>query len=175
MKTEGTNLLVLTMSAFWGSSRWPKHVPRYWPFVRGIHRSRWIPRTKACDAELVVFFVLRPNKRLSKQPRGWWFETPPWSLWRQCNDDSHFADDIFTSIFLNDVMWIPLTISLKFVPKDQMNNIPSLVQIMAWCRSGDKPLSEPIIVILLTHVIVPRPQWVKIVQVVMKWFWIIWV
>ena len=34
-----------------------------------------------------VFFDLRPNKRLSKQPWGWWFETPSWSLWRQrqCN------------------------------------------------------------------------------------------
>ena len=32
-----------------------------------------------------VFFQLRLSKRLSKQPRGWWFETPPWSLWRQCN------------------------------------------------------------------------------------------
>ena len=31
------------------------------------------------------FFDLRPNKRLSKQPWGWWFETPSWSLWRQCN------------------------------------------------------------------------------------------
>ena len=35
-----------------------KHFPRYWPFVRGIHRP----------------------------PRGWWFETPSSSLWRQCND-----------------------------------------------------------------------------------------
>ena len=32
-----------------------KHFPRYWPFVRGIHRSRWIPRTKASDAELWCF------------------------------------------------------------------------------------------------------------------------
>ena len=32
-----------------------------------------------------VFFDLRPNKRLSKQPWGWWFETPLWSLWRQRN------------------------------------------------------------------------------------------
>ena len=29
-----------------------------------------------------VFFDLRLNKRLSKQPWGWWFETPSWSLWR---------------------------------------------------------------------------------------------
>ena len=32
-----------------------------------------------------VFFDLRLNKRLSKQPRGWWFETPSCSSWRHCN------------------------------------------------------------------------------------------
>ena len=32
-----------------------KHFPRNWPFVRGIHRSRWIPHTKASDAELWCF------------------------------------------------------------------------------------------------------------------------
>ena len=36
-----------------------------------------------------VFFDLRLNKRLSKQPWGWWFETPSWSLWRQCNGNTH--------------------------------------------------------------------------------------
>ena len=41
------------------------------------------PVTRSFD----VFFDLRPNKRLSKQSWGWWFETPPWSLWRQCNVD----------------------------------------------------------------------------------------
>ena len=39
------------------------------------------PVTRSFD----VFFDLRPNKRLSKQPRGWWFDTSSWSLWRQCN------------------------------------------------------------------------------------------
>ena len=32
---------------------------------------------------------------------------------------------------------------------------------MAWCRTGDKPLSEPMLSSLLTHVCVTRPQWVK--------------
>ena len=32
-----------------------------------------------------VFFDLRLNKRLNKQPWGWWFETPSWPLWRQFN------------------------------------------------------------------------------------------
>ena len=72
------------------------------------------------------------------------------------------ADDILKCIFLNENVWISLKISLKFVPKFQIINIPALVQIMAWRRPGDKPLSEPMIVILLTHICVTRPQWVKI-------------
>ena len=52
-------------------------------------------------------------------------------------------------------------ISLKFVPKGPINNIPALVRIMAWRRPGDKPLSEPMIVRLPTHICVTRPQWVK--------------
>ena len=37
---------------------------------------RWIPRIKASDAELDVFFDLHPIKRLSKHSRSWLFETP---------------------------------------------------------------------------------------------------
>ena len=32
--------------------------------------------TKASDAELWCFSDLGRNKRLSKQPWGWWFDTP---------------------------------------------------------------------------------------------------
>ena len=39
------------------------------------------PVTRSFD----VFFDLRLNKRLNKQPWGWWFETPSWSLWCHCN------------------------------------------------------------------------------------------
>ena len=63
--------------------------------------------------------------------------------------------------FFNGNEWILSRISLKFVPKVRINNIPSLVQIMAWRRPGDKPLSEPMMVSLLTHICVTRPQWVK--------------
>ena len=64
----------------------------------------------------------------------------------------HFADDIFKWIFLNENMWILIHISLKFVPKGQISNIPAMVQIMVWRRSGDKPLSEPMMVSLLMHI-----------------------
>ena len=50
--------------------------------------------------------------------------------------------------------------SLSFVLKGLIDNIPALVQIMAWRQSGDKPLSEPMMVSLLTHICVTRPQWV---------------
>ena len=72
----------------------------------------------------------------------------------------HFPDDIFKWIFLNENVRILITISLKFVPKVPINNIPALVQIMAWRRPGDKPLSEPMMDSLLTHICVTRPQWV---------------
>ena len=73
----------------------------------------------------------------------------------------HYPDDIFKWIFLNENVWISIKISLKFVPKVSINNIPALVQIMAWRRSGDKPLSEPMMDSLLTHICVTRPQWVN--------------
>ena len=73
----------------------------------------------------------------------------------------HFADDIFKCIFENENEWISPRISLKFVPEVRINNIPALVQIMAWRRPGDKPLSEPMMVSLLTHICVTRPQWVN--------------
>ena len=41
---------------------------------------------------------------------------------------------------------------MKFIPKGPINNIPSLAQIMAWRRSGDKPLSEPMLIILPTNI-----------------------
>ena len=52
-------------------------------------------------------------------------------------------------------------ISLKFTPKGPISNIPALIQIMAWRRPGDKPLSEPMMVRLPTHICVTRPQWVN--------------
>ena len=77
----------------------------------------------------------------------------------------HFADDIFKCIFLNGNVWIQVKISLKFVPKSAINNIPALVQIMAWRRSGDKPLSEPMMVGLPTHICDTRPRWVNAIMV----------
>ena len=75
----------------------------------------------------------------------------------------HFADDIFKCSFMNENGRILLNISLKFVLKVRINtdDVPALVQIMVWRCPGDKPLSEPMMVRLSTHICVTRPQWVK--------------
>ena len=73
-------------------------------------------------------------------------DTVPWRIYasiglcvntlRPRQNGRHFADDMFKCIFLNENVWIPIEISLTFVPKGPINNIPALVQIMAWCRPG---------------------------------------
>ena len=47
--------------------------------------TREFPAQRPVTRSFDVFFDLRPNKRLSKQSSGWWFETPSCSLWRHCN------------------------------------------------------------------------------------------
>ena len=55
---------------------------------------------------------------------------------------SYFAY-VFKCVFLNENVELSIKISMKFVPKDPTENIRALVQIIAWRRTGDKPLSEP--------------------------------
>ena len=81
-----------------------------------------------------------------------WGREKKWTPFRRRHFQVHFLDEnvLFT-----------IKISLKFVPNGQINKIPAMVQIMAWRRPGDKPLSEPMVVSLPTHICVIRPQWVK--------------
>ena len=101
--------------------------------------NRWWPSslTQNASLDLNEFNTLRPRQ-----------------------NGRHFSDDTFKRFFLNVNVWIPIKISRIFVPKGPINNIPALVQIMAWGRPGDKPLSEPMMVCLTTHICVIRPQWV---------------
>ena len=56
------------------------------------------------------------------------------------------ADDIFNRIFLNENNRIPIRIPFKYVPSSPIDNKPVLVRVMAWRRTGDKPLSESIFI-----------------------------
>ena len=52
------------------------------------------------------------------------------------------GDNNFKCIFLNEYDKIQIPISLKFVPRSLIDNKSALVQVMAWRRTGDKPLPE---------------------------------
>ena len=65
---------------------------------------------------------------------------------------------ILWNVFLEWDVQISIEISMKFVPRGQIDNIPSLVQTMTRWRPVDKPLSEPMMDSLLTYMCVTRPQ-----------------
>ena len=74
-------------------------------------------------------------------------------------------DAISQTTYSNAFSWMkifefPIEISLKSILKGQINNIPAEFQIMAWRRPGDKPLSKPMTVSLLTHICVTQSHWV---------------
>ena len=108
--------------------------------VRFYHKVPQLMNTKSMKQPLkplIMFNTLRPRQ-----------------------NGRHFADDTFKRIFVNENVRVLIGISLKFVPKGPIDNIPALAQIMAWRRPGDKPLPEPMMVCLPTHICVIRPQWV---------------
>ena len=72
----------------------------------------------------------------------------------------YFPDDIWSYLLLNENIWISIKISLKFVPKGPIDHIPALVQIMAWHHPGNKPLPEPTMISLLSHICITLLQWV---------------
>ena len=74
-----------------------KHFPRYWSFVRGIHRS---PAQRPVTRSFDVFFDLRLKKQLSKQWWGWWFETLSRPLWRHCDVAGTSAATVLVVIVL---------------------------------------------------------------------------
>ena len=84
----------------------------------------------------------------------------------------HFADGTFNRIFVNENVRISIKFSLTFVPRGPINNIPALIQIMAWHRPGDKPLSEPMIVSLMMHICFTRLQWVNFDSICVNTNWI---
>ena len=80
---------------------------------------------------------------------------------RPKQNDLYFEDDIFKRISLNENFWIWNKISLKYVPLGLSDNMAALVQIMACCWTGNKPLSEPMVASFAdAYICVTRPQWV---------------
>ena len=84
--------------------------PRYWPFVRGIHRSP-VKSHRPVTRSFGVFYDLRLNEGLSKQSGGWWFETLTSPLWRHCNVfmKSCNVRNIYTLVYIHHyLIWLRL-------------------------------------------------------------------
>ena len=134
-----------------------KHFPRNWPFVREIHRSpvnfphkgQW---RGALTFSLIFAWI---NDWVNNREAG--------DLRRQ---HGHYdvivmgsaltllpldkmaiilTDDIVKCISLNENNRNPIQISQKFVSSSPIDNMPALVKVMAWHRTGDKELSEPML------------------------------
>ena len=86
----------------------------------------------------------------------------PFNTLRLRQNCRNLSDNSFRCVFLSEDLWILLKISLKCVSEIWINNIPVLVQIMAWRQSGNKPVSKPMMVSLLMHICITWPQWIKI-------------
>ena len=115
-----------------------------------VRKSGYI--TRVMFSKHVRTYIFQPSNTF----KLFFFNT----LWQRQNG-CHFVDNIFKCIFMNVNVWILFKMSLKFVPNGPINIILSLVQIMACGRPGEKPLFEPIMVRLLTHICVTWPQWVN--------------
>ena len=66
-----------------------------------------------------------------------------WGWVKNCR---HFADGIFRCISLTENFWVLNKVSLDYVPRGPIANMRALVQIMAWHLTGNKALSETMLV-----------------------------
>ena len=136
---------------------WPMSMTPY-----GHTGGQWTDQKEIFQGNILTFwaiyanFIIREQHFCVNRTKHWWkiLATFVWGLniLRPSQHGRHFADDTFKRFFLNENVRISIKISLKFVPKGPINNIPALVQIMAWRRPGAKLLSEPMMVCLLTYI-----------------------
>ena len=122
-----------------------------------IHQSKKQYKC-GCQAKMEIYivgFIL-----LEGRCRKYWFLAATIIILRPRQNGRLFADDTFKCVFVDENSWISIDISLKLVSKGPIYNIQTLVQIMASGLVGAMPLSESMMVSLLTHICVTRPQWV---------------
>ena len=75
-----TNYMHMMMSSNWNLFRVTG------PLCEGFTGRRWISSRRPVTRSFDVLFDLCLNKQLCKQSERMWFETPPCSLWRHCNE-----------------------------------------------------------------------------------------
>ena len=116
MASQITGVSIVCSTVCSGADQWKHQSSASLAFVKGIHRwpidsprkgpvTRFHLMTSSCH-------ILRNGFVNSLRPR---------------RNRRHFADDIFKCTLLNENVLISIKISLKFIPKGPINNIPALV------------------------------------------------
>ena len=95
----------------------------------------------------------KPCRGVHRYLRPWYIEAE--TRWPK------FYRRHFWNAFFNENVCISFNISLKYVSNDPWNDISSLFWIMAWRWPGNMPLSEPLVISLMMHICVTRPQWIN--------------
>ena len=98
-----------------------KHFPRYWPFGE-------FPAQRPVTRSFYVFFDLRLNERLSKQWRGWWFETLSHPLWRHRN---------VGGVWLQLLRWVIALTRFPMVVHHDMWVIHFTESVLNQCKSAN--------------------------------------
>ena len=168
--TDGDRLLTRVMITLWVMS-W-KHFPHFLSFMRvptwWRHQMETFsallaicagnspvpgefPTQRPATRSFDVFFDVRPNKQLSKQSWGWWFETLSPSLWR------HRNEWIFTEERTNNVeLYVFYAVSLdkllnkEFIEKWINQDVLLLFQLTA-VTAWAQPMGPTATYILLSN------------------------
>ena len=122
-----------------GIHRWPMDSPHWGPIMRKVFPFNDIIMSLHHYAVLLQSAEhpqLELHFQWKQQPTSHFNSPPP------LDKMAASLADIFKCIFLNGNDRIPIRISMRFVPRSSIDNKPVFVQVMAWRRTGDKPLPE---------------------------------
>ena len=104
------------------------------PLCREFTGPGEFPTQRPVTRSFDVFFDLRLNKWLSKQPWSWWFETLSWSLWRQCNE--LLAAQAFRNVRtskLHDIIYHPPGEHNSFAIKFNLHHLTNMHAVNTCC------------------------------------------
>ena len=135
----------------------------------------WNPNAKNCYQDLTVqywvlihkaLFVWEDDPANDKGPSGLPTYRPVFDIACLTHWGRNEIDVILQTTFWNAFSWMKMyCLWSKFLwslfPRVPFKSISASGQIMACCRPGNKPLSQPMLRSLLTHTCVTRPQWVN--------------
>ena len=99
-----------------------------------------------CRRQAPIYLNVVTDNQIQEHQQAWYLnvilEYSIFSTLRSEQNVNHFADDIIKCIFLRENICVFILISLKFIPTGPVDDKSSLVQVIDWCATGNKPLTK---------------------------------